>query len=739
MKTAKQKNLIPLNTIIAHIKVLVVEDNPGDQFLLAEQLRTVIPNRDLIYMTDTLSGATALLDQITPDIILLDLSLPDSTGIETFEFINQLCPATPIVILSGLEDTNLAIQAIALGAQDYLQKGDFDENLLSRSIRYSMERKKSLEELKVSIERYTLVSKATNDIVWDWDIPKNTVYRNEEQFCRMLKLPPHLKDSGGEFWIGRVHPEDATWIGEEIARILSNPEKMFFELEYRFLDGMNQYLYLLDRGYIIRNEDGAPLRLIGSTQDISKQKEINNELQKLSLIARETQNGVIITNKDKKIEWVNHAFEQISGYTLEEIKGKNPGKVLQGKETDPKQVAFMRSQFERQKSFEVELINYHKQGKKYWIHLQVQPIFDEKGQLQQYFSIQSDITAEKRAEEALKRSEEQYRYLFDNNPAVIMIWNIDDFSIAEVNESFLKFYGYSREEIATLTIKDIRPPDDIPLIEEFARNAKKVESINVNRQWRHLKKNGQLMYMQISSQKIIYKNRAAILAIAIDITEKKILEQRLEQERQAKADEITNAVLAAQENEKEYIGRELHDNVNQILASSRLYLGLAAVKGGSEDIRSADNLLNKAIEEIRVLSHSLIPPSFQKINLLESIDQVLHIYETGTPIQFSKHYHHVNSRFLQEKVQLTIYRAVQEQLNNILKHASATQVIIDIHQTTDELLLTISDNGNGFDTNKKHLGIGLMNIQTRAGLCNGQMEIESAPGMGCTLKVLFRL
>lgn len=135
-----------MNTLKVPVKVLVIEDNPGDQFLLAEQLRTVITERDLIYMTDSLSGATELLNQVVPDIILLDLSLPDSTGIETFERINQLCPATPIVILSGLEDTNLAIQAITLGAQDYLQKGDFDENLLSRSIRYSIERKRTLEE-----------------------------------------------------------------------------------------------------------------------------------------------------------------------------------------------------------------------------------------------------------------------------------------------------------------------------------------------------------------------------------------------------------------------------------------------------------------------------------------------------------------------------------------------------------------------------------------------------------------
>lgn len=739
MKTKRQEKSDTMNTLKVPVKVLVIEDNPGDQFLLAEQLRTVITERDLIYMTDSLSGATELLNQVVPDIILLDLSLPDSTGIETFERINQLCPATPIVILSGLEDTNLAIQAITLGAQDYLQKGDFDENLLSRSIRYSIERKRTLEELKASVDRYTLVSKATNDMVWDWDLQTNTVYRNEEQFCRMLKLPAAMKDLSGNFWMGRIHPDDKSELQRLFAKIEASSDISVFELEYRFLNGDDTYLYLFDRGYIIRNENGVPLRIIGSTQDITRQKEMSLEMQKLSLIARETQNGIVITDKHRKIEWVNHAFEQISGYHLHEIKGKNPGHFLQGDETDAVQIALMRSQLQQENPFEVELVNYRRNGEKYWINLQVQPIFDANGNIQQYFSIQSDITAQKNAEQALKLSEEQYRYLFDNNPAPILIWNIEDLSFAEVNKTFLKVYGYSRFELTSMTIKDIRPAEDIPSIIEFANKAKTVKQIMVSRLWRHVNKQGDLMYMQVSSQKISYKGKEAILAIAIDVTEKKLLELKLEEERMQKEKEITNAVLTAQENEKEFIGRELHDNVNQILASSRLFVGLSKSKPTLENLQYADDLLGKAIEEIRVLSHSLIPPSFEITQLNESLENLVTIVESTTSITFNRQYCSTHYEGVPKLLQLTIYRTVQEQLNNIIKYANAKQVLIQTIRNEDELSLIIEDDGVGFDTNKKGMGVGLLNIQTRANVSNGIMKLQSSPGNGCKLQLDFKL
>jgi len=599
--------------------------------------------------------------------------------------------------------------------------------------------KENLQNVELSNERFNLVAKATNDMVWDWDVVNDTVYRNEEQFCRMLKLPASMKDGTGSFWFGRIHPEDLPRLQNLLEKVKADAGQRVFEIEFRFLNGEDQYIYLLDRGYILRNSNGSPIRMIGSTQDITKQKEINSELEKLSRIARETQNGVIITDKNQRIEWVNEAFERISGYTLEEIKGMKPGKILQGHETDPAQIAYMHSQVRKQKNFEVELINYNKQGNKYWIHLQVQPIFDASGNLQQFFSIQTDITAQKKADEALIRSEEQYRYLFDNNPAPIFIWNIDDFSFAEVNETFLDTYGYTRSELEEITIKEIRPEEEVGDIVAFAQKVRAAKAFQINRLWKHRTKKGNIIYMQVSSQKITYKNRPAVLAIAIDVTEKKMLELKLEEERKQKEKEITNAVLTAQENEKEYIGRELHDNVNQILASARLFFGVSKKTLSEETIQKADELVGKAIKEIRALCHSLIAPSFDVTDLSDGIEQMVALIENETDIRFIKQYHDTDYNNLPQIIQLTIYRTVQEQLNNILKYAGAKNVTIQTTRSHNELTLLIQDDGIGFDPAQKKKGVGFLNIQTRATICNGTMELTSKPGEGCSLKLRFTL
>ncbi len=599
--------------------------------------------------------------------------------------------------------------------------------------------KENLQKVELSNERFNLVAKATNDMVWDWDIVNNTVYRNEEQFCSMLKLPASMKDGTGEFWFSRIHPEDLPRLQKLLEKVMADAEQRVFEIEFRFLNGEDHYIHLSDRGYILRNAEGIPVRMIGSTQDITKQKEINSELEKLSRIARETQNGVIITDKNQRIEWVNEAFERISGYRLEEIKGRKPGDFLQGKETDDAQLAYMRSQIRKRLNFETELINYNKNGEPYWTQLQVQPIFDEQGNLQQFFSIQSDITSQKKADEALIRSEEQYRYLFDNNPAPIFIWNIDDFSFAEVNETFLDVYGYTRSELDALSIKDIRPEEEVSSIISFAKKAKAEAHFQVTRLWKHKTKKGAIIYMQVSSQKITYKNRTAILAIAIDVTEKKMLELKLEEERKQKEYEITKAVLTAQENEKEYIGRELHDNVNQILASAKLYIGLSKKHTQNNAQDTAEDLVSKAIEEIRLLSHSLIAPNFKKNSFIEGIEKIINALETAANLHFTKQYSDIDYTNVPEVVQLTMYRTVQEQLTNILKHAKASHVLIQTLMDGNRLTLLIKDDGAGFDLTQKTMGVGFVNIQTRASLCNGSMELTSTPGNGCTLQLSFTL
>ena len=134
------------------LKILVVEDNPGDFYLLNEYIKkTGLPTTDVLH-ANRLKDALSILEHNNPDLIFLDLALPDGQGIESFNIINNAAPDLSIIVLSGMIDKQIALHTILLGAQDYLVKGTFDETLLTKSIEYSIERKKLFPFLIISFE-----------------------------------------------------------------------------------------------------------------------------------------------------------------------------------------------------------------------------------------------------------------------------------------------------------------------------------------------------------------------------------------------------------------------------------------------------------------------------------------------------------------------------------------------------------------------------------------------------------
>ena len=726
------------------------------------------------------------------------------------------------------------------------------------------ERKEAENNLKESNERYNFISRATNDMVWDWDLVTNKVYRNKEGWKKIFRtVDEEIENISIDDWDSRIHPDDLDKVNE-IQQEIQTSKKDFFEVECRVLRDDGIYAFIHDRGQIIRNVHGEAVRMIGATQDITQRKEaelqvaksefrfrslvqnsaelicifdergyfkysspaikeilgfepdytieknafafihpddsnllkdyllqmnpnmhrempllrfkntlgewrwiesrVTNmtdnsevagyvfncrdvterkiaeaEIEKLSIIARETSNAVIITNPEGEIVWVNEGFTQITEFEFKEVIGKKPGSFLQGDETNLAVVRYMRNKLKKIEPFECDILNYSKSGRKYWLRIQAQPQFDETGKLKYFFAIETDITKEKEAEEILKEAEEQYRYLFNNNPASIFIWDIENLEILEVNNTMLDMYGYNRKEILSKTILDLRKPAYHDKIKFFAKMAsQKHDFVSVNT-WKHLNKQGEEMYMNIASHRMQFKGRDVVLALATNISEKILLEKKLEKERLLKQQEITQAVISAQERERQELGGELHDNVNQILAGSLLYLGLAKkeLNIDHEYLKETDTLINTAIEEIRNLSHSLIPPSLHQSEFMDALKHLTEVTQKTSSMAISLQASSFDENSIPDKLKLTIYRIVQEQINNILKHAAAQKVIVHLVKENEKTLLCIKDDGIGFDTTKKANGVGLMNIKTRASLFNGEVSIISSPGKGCEVRVLF--
>lgn len=134
-----------------------------------------------------------------------------------------------------------------------------------------------------------------------------------------------------------------------------------------------------------------------------KLRQAEAEARKLALVARHTNNSVIITDADGRIEWVNEGFTKVTGYSLEEVKGQSPGSILLGPETDPKTVAFMRDALRNGTSFKAEVLNYAKDGRKLWFQMEIQPIRNANGSITGFLAVKLDITERKHMEEELRR------------------------------------------------------------------------------------------------------------------------------------------------------------------------------------------------------------------------------------------------------------------------------------------------------------------------------------------------
>ncbi len=339
-----------------------------------------------------------------------------------------------------------------------------------------------------------------------------------------------------------------------------------------------------------------------------------------------------------------------------------------------------------------------------------------------------------------RRVEEKYRRLFHDNPMVIYVVRLKDLRVLEVNEAAIKQYGYSREEFLQKNALDWRLEEDQEKLKEYLLDVQMGGADGPAGVWRHVLKDGQHIFMQICLHRLRYNNDDAVMAIGQNVTEQLALERKLEDERNARSQQLTEAIISAQETERAEIGRELHDNVNQILGASRLYL--SAAKRASESQKS--ELINKvsdyimdAIEEIRKLSKSLVSPLHRQpaletaiISLAEDL-MMVHDFTIKTDVGS------FDSANLHDKFKLNIFRIVQEQLNNIIKHANSNHITIALFSTDGGIRIEISDDGQGFDTSQQRNGIGLSNIQSRAELYNGTMEIVSSPGEGCSLRIEF--
>ena len=227
---------------------------------------------------------------------------------------------------------------------------------------------------------------------------------------------------------------------------------------------------------------------------------------------------------------------------------------------------------------------------------------------------------------------------------------------------------------------------------------------------------------------------------AVDITEQKELQRKLVQQEKENKKEMVRSIIETQEKERRKLSVELHDNINQILSSCKLMLEVARENGENAPVltEKAYQSLQTVISEIRKLSHELNPSAIDDVGLLDAINEM--IDKINASEKLTVRFDHDRTDYndnINQQDKIAVYRIIQEQLSNIIKHAKATEVTIQLTQSGSQLFLEIMDNGIGFDPATVKKGLGLKNISNRVEYYHGKLEISQAKG--CHMRIVLNM
>jgi PAS domain S-box-containing protein len=442
-----------------------------------------------------------------------------------------------------------------------------------------------------------------------------------------------------------------------------------------------------------------------------------------------------IAGMDGRFIKANPAFEKFIGYTTEEAKNFHPLHYVHSED----RALVLEQMNQLSKGIPIDYFENRiltKQGDVKWIAWSATPVFEEG----MVIATHRDITEQKTIQEKLRLSIERYE-LATKATANEAIWDLDllthEITYSEV---FTALFGYSSLKTnATLGFweKQIHPEDRERTIDSFNRFLNQSQTPIWHCEYRFKRSDDSYAFIIDRGYMIFDTDKKPVRVVGAmeDNTERKKLEDELILRERTRQTQIAQAAVNAQEKERADVGKELHDNISQMLTSTKLFLDILKNKTPDELLDRSLKNINTIITEIRNISRSLVPSSIEDLGLIASLNDLLDNIRITNIIDVEFYPDLEVETLINENYKLTLYRIVQEQINNIVKHASARSVLIELFAEAQNIHLIITDDGQGFDINKIKKGHGLKNMRSRAELLNGTSEIITSPGKGCKLKV----
>ncbi len=465
-------------------------------------------------------------------------------------------------------------------------------------------------------------------------------------------------------------------------------------------------------------------------RDITEHKKAEKEVTDYKFALDES-SIVDVSDSNGIIQYANENFCRVFGYSKEELIGQDH-RILNSGYHSREFIKNLWDTVTTGKVWRNEVRNKAKDGSFHWVDTTIVPFLNKEGNPVQFITIRSDITKRKEAEATTLESLERYDLLSKATSDTIWDWDILK-DIIFYNQGISKVFGYKSNQVQNKEAwweKNIYPEDKERVLDKL-KNAFLKKKQTIQFEYRFRCANGSYKYV-LDRAFVIYdesENPVRVIGSMQDVSLEKDFEIRMEK-----------AVIDAQEQEITQIGMELHDNVNQILAASLLYLGMAREKikkeeNASDIITKSEQYIQDAVTEIRRLSHQLSPASVKNISLVQVFESLIETVNVNEQLNIKLEVVPMQRNQLPDELQINLYRILQEQLNNILKHAKASEVIINVTIENQRLKMRIKDNGKGFNPKLHTEGIGLENIKRRVKVFYGEFMLKAAPGKGCEMIV----
>lgn len=548
--------------------------------------------------------------------------------------------------------------------------------------------------------------------------PEGKWFKVNRALCTMLGYSPEeMKDLSFRDITHREDPED----GIEFMKEAMLTDANVYRAEKRYIKKGGEQIWVNVNVSSVRDARGQLLYFVTQTEDITEKKKLTEQLQ-----VREEQLRLFIEYSpaalamfDREMRYLITSKRWLSDYGLEgkEVIGKVHYELFPDNPQRWREIHRQCLLGQSAKSDEDSYVD--EKGNTIWLRWEVHPWRHYNGEIGGIILFTEIITQ-------LKEAEIKFRNLVEKSLAGVYI--LRDGKVLYINPAHQKIMGYSLEELQQIdSVESLVYEADIPVFRAYHQSSVSGNNSNQYR-LRAIRKGGAMVYLEITTSEIIFEGKPALIGTMLDITD------QVEEEKR-----ISRAVNEAQERERMQIGMELHDNVKQIMAAAMITVDFIKDHLSDADIARAslNNLkeyTREAIDELRRLSHQLAPDVDKTESFRDQVENLAATMKADTLFDLTIEVPGEDPS-LPLEVRTAFYRILQEQINNIIKHAHARSVYIQVQADSNDFVLVIRDDGRGFTPSLHQEGIGLENIRRRAFVLGGTARIVSSPGQGCEVRV----